>query len=177
MAGQGRAQEIQDSLKEVMRGFPQGVTVITTRAKGKLWGVTVSSFTTVSLEPPLILVSLMKEVPTSGAVASAGGFTVNLLADDQRSVSERFARRMPLGDRFEGLRYQSGSEGYPVIDGATGYLHCKRWRIYDGGDHLLILGRVVKAERLNHKPPLVYFKQQYTTIVPPGVGSATNKIL
>ena len=65
MVGEGKGREIQESSKEVMRGFPQGVTVVTTKAEGRLWGVTVSSFTTVSLEPPLILVSLMKEVPPS----------------------------------------------------------------------------------------------------------------
>jgi len=161
----------------VMRGFPQGVTVVTTKAKGRLWGVTVSSFTTVSLEPPLVLVSLMKNVPTSGAVASASGFTVNFLAGDQKSVSDRFAGRMPLGDRFEGLRYHFASTGYPVIEGATGYFHCKRWRKYDGGDHMLILGEVIEAKRLNHKPPLVYFMQRYTTVVPPEVGSSTEEML
>lgn len=177
MAGEGKAREIQDSLKEVMRGFPQGVTVVTTKAEGRLWGVTVSSFTTVSLEPPLILVSLMKEVPSSRVVASAGGFTVNFLADDQESVSDRFSGRMPLGDRFEGLRYRFARKGYPVIEGATGYLHCKKWRKYGGGDHILILGKVVEAKRLNHKPPLVYFMQRYTTIVPPEADSSTQEIL
>jgi flavin reductase (DIM6/NTAB) family NADH-FMN oxidoreductase RutF len=177
LTGGGKAQEIQDSLKEAMRGFPQGVTVVTTNVKGRLWGVTVSSFTTLSLKPPLILVSLMKNVPSSRAIASASGFTVNFLADDQRLVSDRFAGRMPLEDRFEGLHHQSTSKGYPLIEGATGYLYCKRWRNYDGGDHVLILGKVVEAKRLNQKPPLVHFRQQYTTVVPPVVGSPAGETL
>ena len=176
MAREKRSQIIRDSLKEVMRGFPQGVTVVTTKAKGRLWGVTVSSFMTVSLEPPLVLVSLMKKVDSSSAIASAGGFTVNFLADDQESVSDRFAGRLPLEDRFEGLRHGSTGTGYPLIEGATGYFVCRKWRRYDGGDHILILGKVIEAKRVNDKSPLVYFKQQYTTVVPPRAGPLTEEM-
>ncbi len=84
---------------------------------------------------------------------------------------------VPLGDRFEGLRYHFASTGYPVIEGAMGYFYCKRWRKYDGGDHLLVLGKVIEAKRLNHKPPLVNFKQQYATVVLPEVGSLTKETL
>jgi flavin reductase (DIM6/NTAB) family NADH-FMN oxidoreductase RutF len=120
---------------------------------------------------------LVRKVPSSSAIASANGFTVNFLADDQNVVSDRFAGRVPLADRFEGLRYSSTNIGYPVIEGATGYFHCKRWRKCDGGDHVLILGKVIEAKRLSHKPPLVYFKQQYTTVVPPEAGSPTEETL
>jgi flavin reductase (DIM6/NTAB) family NADH-FMN oxidoreductase RutF len=160
-------RDVRDSLKEVMRGFPQGVTVVTAKAKGKLWGVTVSSFTTVSLDPPVVLISLMKGFATSRALSSSAAFTVNLLADDQRCISDRFAGRIPMADRFEGLRYSLDGTSSPVIEGVVGYIDCRKWREYDGGDHILILGEVAKARRLSDKAPLVYYAQQYTGVVPP----------
>ena len=169
MATKGGTRNVQDSLKEVMRGLPQGVTVVTARAEGKLWGVTVSAFTMVSLDPPIVLISLMKGLSTSLALASATEFTINLLADDQRTVSDRFAGRTALRDRFEGLRYGMEGASSPVIEGVVGYIDCRKWKEYDGGDHTLILGEVTKATKLNRKAPLVYYMQQYTSIVPPEI--------
>ncbi len=167
MTTKGGVQDVQESLKDVMRGLPQGVTVVTAKVGGRLWGVTVSAFTMVSLNPPVVVISLMKGFATSNALEEASEFTVNLLADDQRTVSDRFAGRIPLKDRFEGLRYDLERASSPVIEGVVGYIDCKKWKEYDGGDHTLILGEVVKAVRLNRKAPLVFYMQQYTGLVPP----------
>jgi len=161
------AGDVQESVREVMRSFPQGVTVVTAKAKGSLWGVTVSSFTVASLDPPLVLISVMKRQATSEALSAASGFTVNLLAEDQAYVSDRFAGKTALKDRFEGIRYRLDGTSSPVIEGAIGYIDCTKWREYDGGDHLLILGQVIKARKVSPKPPLVYYLRKYTGLVTP----------
>lgn len=155
--------ELQAGLKLVMRSFPQGVTVATTNAGGKPKGITVSSYTSVSLDPPLVLVSIAKTSALHDMFKSAGAFAVNFLADDQKSVSDRFAGRMDLADRFEGLKHRQGATGSPIIDGVRAIIECSMWAAYSGGDHSILVGEVVSAKQMNSKRPLVYYQQQYTT--------------
>lgn len=146
-----------------MRSYPQGVTVVTTESHGSPVGITVSSFTSISLSPPLVLVSIAKGSAAHGAFEKSESFAVNFLADDQRSVSDRFAGRAQMRDRFEGLRHRPGLTGSPVIDGVRAVIECRTWKVHDGGDHSMVVGEVVAAEAFNSKKPLVYFQQQYTT--------------
>jgi flavin reductase (DIM6/NTAB) family NADH-FMN oxidoreductase RutF len=95
--------------------------------------------------------------------AVAENFAVNFLADDQKSVSDRFAGRSGPKERFEGLKHRAGITGSPIIEGARAVIECRSYRVYDGGDHSMIVGEVVAAAALNHKRPLVYYSQQYTT--------------
>jgi flavin reductase (DIM6/NTAB) family NADH-FMN oxidoreductase RutF len=161
------SESIQDALKDVMRVYPQGVTVVTTRGKDGLRGITVSSFISVSLEPPLLLVSISKKSANHGAFVRAKEFAVNFLADDQKSVSDRFAGRVELKERFEGLRHHFHSTHSPIIDGVRAFVECKTWRVFPAGDHSLLVGKVANAKKMSDKPPLVYYTQQYTTIVFP----------
>ncbi|MDG6990568.1 MAG: flavin reductase family protein [Nitrososphaerota archaeon] len=154
--------EIQTGLKQAMRVYPQGVTVVTTDSGG-LKGLTVSSFTSVSLDPPLVLVSIAKGSALHDALAAAEAYAVNFLADDQKSVSDRFAGRTGAKDRFEGIKFTKGMTGSPIISGARAVLECRAWKVYDGGDHSMLVGEVVSAKALNSKRPLVYYSQQYTT--------------
>jgi flavin reductase (DIM6/NTAB) family NADH-FMN oxidoreductase RutF len=156
-------EDIQAALKEVMRVYPQGVTVVTTKGHDGLRGMTVSSFTSVSLIPPLVLISVAKSSGLHETFASAANFAVNFLADDQKSVSDRFAGRAGPKDRFEGLKHRAGVTGSPIIDGARAVIECKLFQVHDGGDHSIIVGEVVGATALNNKRPLVYYSQQYTT--------------
>lgn len=126
-------------------------------------GITVSSFTSVSLEPPLVLVSIAKGSALHDVFRRTKHFAVNFLAEDQKSVSDRFAGRTRLTDRFHGLGHRAGVTGSPVISGARAVIECRTWNVFDGGDHSLIIGEVVAAKALNSKRPLVYFAQQYTT--------------
>ena len=160
-----------------MRAFPQGVTVVTTLAGGVPKGITVSSFTSVSLVPPLVLISLAKGSALHDLFTDAEFFAINFLADDQKSVSDRFAGRTLLKDRFEGLRHREGYTRSPVIEGARAIIECRRWRVDDGGDHSLVLGEVVRADKLSDKPPLVYYAQQYTTSVPSDVAAPPSDIV
>ena len=159
----GSPGEVQEGLKAVMREFPQGVTVVTAMTKDGPRGLMVSSFTSVSLDPPLVLVSIAKSADLHDAFAGASSYAVNFLADDQRSVSDRFAGRVKVKDRFDGVRHHRWSTGSPIIDGARAAIDCKVWQVYDGGDHTLILGEVVRASVISARKPLVYYAQQYTT--------------
>ena len=150
-------------LREVMRVFPQGVTVVTWTASDGPKGITVSAFTSISLDPPLILVSISKKSSLHDAFIESKSFAVNFLADDQRSVSDRFAGRHDVGNRFHGIKFETGLAGSPVIQGARALIECNLWRIHDGGDHSLVLGRVIEARKLNDKLPLVFYGQQYTS--------------
>jgi flavin reductase (DIM6/NTAB) family NADH-FMN oxidoreductase RutF len=155
--------ELQDGLKGAMRVFPQGVTVATTNGPGGPMGLTVSSFTSVSLEPPLILISIAKGSAIHDLFRDAKTYAVNFLADDQKSVSDLFAGRTKVKDRFEGIRYAKGVTGSPIIDGVRAAIECRAWQVYEGGDHSILVGEVVSARTFNSKRPLVYYSQQYTT--------------
>lgn len=157
--------DLQSGLKQAMRIYPQGVTVVTADFDGPK-GLTVSSFTSVSLEPPLILISIAKGSALHGLFSDAKAYAVNFLADDQKSVSDRFAGRTQARDRFEGIRFTSGITGAPIIAGARAALECRAWKVYDGGDHSILVGEVVSAKTLNSKRPLIYYSQQYTTTEP-----------
>lgn len=156
-------EEIQAGLKDVMRVYPQGVTVVTTQTGDGPTGVTVSAFTSISLDPPLVLVSIARESTAQTTLLKSKEFAVNFLADDQKSVSDRFAGRHAVDDRFGGIVFTPGATGSLVIQGVRAVIECRTWRVYEGGDHSLLIGEVVNARRLNEKPPLVYYLQQYTT--------------
>ena len=155
--------DLQSGLKQAMRVYPQGVTVATTVGPGGPTGLTLSSFTSVSLEPPLILISIAKGSAIHDLFREAKVYAINFLADDQKSVSDRFAGRTNLKDRFEGLGFTMGVTGSPIIDGVRVAIECRAWQIYEGGDHSILVGKVVSAKTFNSKRPLVYYSQQYTT--------------
>lgn len=155
--------DIQIGLKQAMRVYPQGVTVVTTDSGEGPRGMTVSSFTSVSLEPPLVLISIAKVSALHDLMRDAKGWAVNFLADDQKSVSDRFAGRTEAKDRFDGIKFTRGSTGSPLIAGARAVVECRAWHAYEGGDHSILVGEVVSANALNGKRPLVYYSQQYTT--------------
>ncbi len=157
---------LQDDLKKAMRIYPQGVTVATTSSPDGPKGMTVSSFTSVSLEPPLVLFSVAKSSTLHDLFRDAAAYAVNFLADDQKAVSDRFAGKVQLKDRFEGLKFTKGVAGAPIIDGVRAVLECRAWKVYGGGDHSILVGEVVRARTLNSKRPLVYYSQQYTTTGP-----------
>ena len=125
--------------------------------------MTVSSFTSVSLDPPLVLISIAKDSVMHGLFRGANAYAVNFLAEDQKSVSDRFAGRTNARNRFEGLGFTQGVTGSPIIVGVPVAIECKAWRVYEGGDHSIFVGEVVSVKAFNSKRPLVYYSQQYTT--------------
>ncbi|HLI45607.1 MAG TPA: flavin reductase family protein [Geobacterales bacterium] len=159
--------DIREELRKVMRVYPQGVTVVTTKFENSLYGLTVSAFTSISLDPPLIMISISKLSSMHKILSNCESFTINFLAEDQKIVSDIFAGRIKVKDRFEAVQYFTERTGCPIIKGVRAFIECKKTIAYDAGDHSIILGEVINARKLNDKNPLVYYNQQYTTIVSP----------
>lgn len=145
--------------------------MVTTQTEDGPRGITVSSFTSVSLSPPLVLVSIARSSDLHDVFVQAKSFAVNLLANDQRVVSDIFAGKVRTKDLFGGTKFHKGRTGSPIIDGVRAAIECNLHHVYDGGDHSIILGRVVRATALGRGRPLVYYAQQYTTTEPPGESS------
>ena len=122
-------------------------------------GLTVNSFTSVSLDPPLVLVCLDRKVQSLGVFERAAGFSINILRAEQQEISRRFASIVE--DRFENLAWTGGAHtGAPLLGDALGVFECVREQIIPAGDHLIFLGRVVQA-RCSDGEPLVYFASRY----------------
>ncbi len=152
-----------DSLREVSGLFPTGIAVVTARTSGgDLCGVTINSFSSVSLDPPLVLFSLARGLHTLDALLSARAFAIHFLRDDQRHLSARFAKA--LSNKWEDLRYRDGVTGCPVLEPALALMECTLYAQYDGGDHIIIVGRVAHIERETGQNPLVFFRGRYHTI-------------
>ena len=139
--------------------FPTGVTVMTTTGMaGAPVGLTVNSFNSVSLDPPLIVWSLSRRSGSLRAFQAAEHFAVNILAADQSAVSRRFASRVP--DKFRGIPFQPGEHGSPLLDGCAAWIECMTWSMQPTGDHVLFIGRVESVRRGRRKP-LLFVGGQY----------------
>lgn len=143
--------------------FATGVTVITALSpEGKPIGVTVSSFNSVSLDPPLVLWSLSGNSPKLEAFRQASHYAINVLAGDQRNLSNRFASRTE--DRFADVPVHEGLGGTPLIDGCCAWFECTHEAHHPGGDHLIFVGRVQRFARGESTSPLVFFDGAYAWI-------------
>jgi flavin reductase (DIM6/NTAB) family NADH-FMN oxidoreductase RutF/DNA-binding IclR family transcriptional regulator len=146
-------------LRQVLGSFVTGVTVITTiDAEGRQHGLTANSFSSVSLDPPLVLWSQSKSAPSHPVFSTAERFVVNILADDQVEVSNRFARGG--ADKFAGAQVRPGLGGVPLIEGCAAHLECRRVHSYPGGDHVVFIGEVERIER-HPRQPLVFGGGKY----------------
>jgi flavin reductase (DIM6/NTAB) family NADH-FMN oxidoreductase RutF len=149
--------------RHVMGHFPTGVSVITTRHEGRPHGMTANSVTSVSLEPVMILVCLVRGARTALAIQEAGRFAVNILAEDQEELSRRFAT--PGVDRFEGVDVSGGPGGLPLLPGCIAYLVCGVDDVVQAGDHDIVLGNVEDADvAKNGASPLVFFQGGYSAL-------------
>jgi len=142
--------------------FPTGIAVVTTvDAAGQPAGVTVNSFTSISLDPPLILVSLARTSRSLDAFNASSHIAISLLRHDQRQASSAFAST--TGDRFGSVRHRPGLGGCPVIEPHLVAFECEVHARHDGGDHVIVLGKVIAIRRPSDEPPrpLLYFRGQY----------------
>ena len=145
------------SLREVMSFYPTGVTVVAASEKANApFGLTVNSFTSLSLTPPLILVCIGQTSTLHDRLIASDYFSVNILAGNQGAVADRFAAE-PSGERFEGAAWQVGTFGVPIIDGATAWLECSRYELLEGGDHTILIGRV-EHSAVTGRDALVYHR-------------------
>lgn len=140
--------------------FPTGVAIITTVHEGVPVGLTCNSFSSVSLEPPLVLWSLRRESKSLAAFQSAGGFAINILAEDQHLLSARFASGKIL-DKFDGVACTSGLHGIPLIDNCMASFECRTYMQHDAGDHVIFIGEVEQFDHGRVEEPLVFYKGAY----------------
>ncbi|RXV65789.1 flavin reductase [Burkholderia stabilis] len=150
-------------LRAAFGQFPTGVTVITTcAADGRKVGLTANSFSSLSLDPPLVLWSLRKIAPSRPDFIAASHFAINILAHDQIDLSRRFAT--PSADKFDGVCHvESDRGGVPCLDGASARFVCRNVGHYEGGDHLLFIGQIEQFDAFG-KAPLVFHAGQYRAI-------------
>lgn len=152
-----------ENFRQVMRCFPTGVTVVAvTDSEGEPWGLTVSSFTSVSLDPPLILVCIDRDSDTHDRIVEAPGFGVSVLAKGQAAVASRFAVD-PAEGRFDHISWHLGATGYPVIDGSAAWLQCDLYEVLPGGDHSIILGEV-RATGVTREAPMVFHEGTFCSV-------------
>jgi len=147
------------SLRDVFGSFVTGVTVVTTiDSSGKIHGCTANSFSSVSLDPPLILWSQAKVARSYEAFAGRPRFVVNILSEGQREVSDRFAS--DASDKFNGVDWSPGAGGVPILSGVCAYIECRKVANYPGGDHTIFLGEVEAVLKFGLRP-LVFGTGKY----------------
>ena len=137
--------------RQALSQFATGVTVITaTLPDGSFFGVTINSFNSVSLEPPLVLFSLARTASTLPSFTAASGYVINVLAGDQIELAQRFARPGP--DLFQSLPFElSSGQGMPVLAGTVAWFECRHRSRYDEGDHVIFVGEVEHCHAHPHR--------------------------
>lgn len=147
------------AFRNTLSTFTTGVTIITTRTEaGEPIGITANSFNSVSLDPPLVLWSLAKTAKSLPAYTGSRHFAVHILAASQQDLSDRFARSGE--NKFDGVAVEDGIGGLPLLSGCTSLMQCETVHVYEGGDHLIFVGRVLDFRRADH-PPLVFQAGKY----------------
>ena len=151
------------AFRDALGSFVTGVTIVTARdAEGRPFGLTANSFNSVSLDPPMVLWSLSLKSGSLPVFRDAESWAVHVLAADQQSMSDRFAR--PGEDKFAGMDSADGPEGAPLLNGYAARFGCRARFEYEGGDHAIFLGEVVDFDR-REAEPLIYHGGQYGRVM------------
>jgi len=152
----------KDEFRHALGRFASGVTVVTTKdADGRLHGITVSAFCSVSLEPPLILVCIEKNTGSHYAFEQSDSFVVNILREDQQYISDRFASY--LSDKFAETKYYLGIDDLPVLEDVLANLECRLVTSHANGDHTIFVGQIERAT-VNDDKPLIYWHSNYRNL-------------
>jgi flavin reductase (DIM6/NTAB) family NADH-FMN oxidoreductase RutF len=148
--------------REALGCFPTGVAVVTANGTGAHLGITVNSFTSVSLDPPLVLWSMDRKSSRHDVFARAGGFTVSILGTEHKEVSARLAR---AGEHsLDGIALLATELGPPALADSLAVFECATERALEAGDHTMLLGRVLRFSRHSKSAPLVYFSGKYSAL-------------
>jgi flavin reductase (DIM6/NTAB) family NADH-FMN oxidoreductase RutF len=153
-----------DELRRTMRNFPSGISVMTIALDGQRFGVTVGSLVSLSLTPPLVGVSIGRELAVHELLRDAGGFGVSMLRGEQAALAAHFARGVPPIALWEGLAVRDGSTGVPLLADALAWLECRVVDEHAVGDHTLFVGEVVTAEEGPSGTALVYREHGYHAV-------------
>jgi flavin reductase len=165
-AGPASAVDVS-AFRRAMGSFPTGVTVVTVASDdGSMHGITVNSFSSVSLDPTLVLVCLNQTSPGVGLIQRAGAFAVNVLSAGQQDISRWFANRYrPAGSTmFDGVPSEPGVTGCPVLADATASFDCRLRQSHRAGDHLIVLGEVVALAHRPQLEPLIFHAGSYKSL-------------
>ncbi len=151
----------QARFREVLGHFATGVTIVSAMEDGEPVGFTCQSFTSLSLEPPMVAIAPAKSSTSWPRIAKAGAFCVNILAADQEALCRAFA--VSGGDKFAGVPWRPGALGTPILEGSLAWVECELESIHDAGDHELVTGRVVgMAVAAGH--PLLFYRGGFGTL-------------
>lgn len=154
-----------EDFKEVMKRFATGICVVTTKTDDQINGMTATAVSSLSMEPPLLIVCIDIKNRSHELIKKSSAFAVNVLSVDQRESSNIFAT--PGKDKSEYLQRLetfTRSTGSPIIKDSIAYLDCLLWSVYDGGDHSIFVGEVVDSGTLSDDPPLLYFNGDYHSL-------------
>ena len=154
-----------DDLRMVMRRFPSGVAVLTAEVEGENFGATIGSLVSLSLEPPLVGISISRHAALHELLRRAGGFALSLLAAGHEHVAQHFARGVPPIALWEGIPLRPGADGPPQLADAVGWLRCRLGHELPTGDHTFFVAEVEAAEPgPPHVRPLVFHGQAYAAL-------------
>ncbi len=146
-----------EAFQRAMGRFASGVTVVTTRSSVGLRGITASSFTFVSMEPPLVLICIVGTSTFMPLIEETGAFAVNVLGEDDEFLADRFANRAPLVNAtFSGVPYTTAITGAPILRNAIAWCDCCLHATHDGGDHRIFVGHILAYAEQEGEPLLVY---------------------
>jgi flavin reductase (DIM6/NTAB) family NADH-FMN oxidoreductase RutF len=158
-----------EELRRAMRGWTTGVTVVTAIHAGQQYGMTVNSFTSISLEPPLVSLALKKLTHTHDLVEKSGEFSVTILASDQKEISDRFAGKHPeVKDRFEDIPTETLLIEAPLLKGGVAHLNCRVVNSIPVGENTLFVAEVIAARGEGTGEPLVYHNRVYWKLAEQG---------
>jgi len=155
-----------DEFRATTGTFATGVTVVTTNDAGDDHGMTVNSFASVSIDPPLVLMSADKETTSHDRIQSADHYAVNVLTADQEWISNRFAgEHHEMDDPFEDIPVVRAETGAPIFEECLAFLDCALWAAYEGGDHTIYVGEVTALDvRRPDADPLTFYRGEYGTV-------------
>lgn len=151
-----------ERFRSTLGSFATGVSVMTTVLDGEPHGMTASAVSSVSLDPPLVLVCVDRDASMATWALDAGMFALSFLADDQADLASTFADpdRPKGAAQFGGVPVRAAATGAPVLDGNVGWVDCRVWSVADGGDHVMLLGEVVDLGS-DRDRPLLYYRGSY----------------
>jgi flavin reductase (DIM6/NTAB) family NADH-FMN oxidoreductase RutF len=148
--------------RNTLAKFCTGVTIITTKNQDGLHGLTVNSFTSVSLDPPLILICIQKNGLSHSTLCECEDFVVNILSKEQKELSDRFANpALDSEERFRDLNFRLSENGLPILAGNLGHLECRVVNQFEGGDHTVFMGQVENGDYSEGKRPLLFYDSGY----------------
>jgi flavin reductase (DIM6/NTAB) family NADH-FMN oxidoreductase RutF len=150
--------------------FPTGVCVVTAAVDDRPLGMTMSSFNSLSLDPPLVLFSIDRRAASLPQWERAESYAVHVLAENQRDISNRFAR--PLSAKWEGVDFRRGKRGPPILSGVAALFECVPWARHDAGDHRLFIAEVADFRVAPDRAPLVFGKGRYASLQAAEAGAA-----